>query len=200
MSEAEVGNGARKRQTGANDLLSALAIAWMDLWSTGTSEAAIGPGHLGRTAFSAPLEPFTLAAAGVTRDLTLALGALARGESRPTDHQSTEDMPVLLARAYLVAAVCGLRYWRRVAQTYGLHQSSILRSLLSNAAGPSVSEGERRVLADEVCAYFREIGEVSAQEARAFQAELEKLAEGVASLARGSQPATASRRRWRAKP
>jgi len=197
MSEAEVGNGDRKRPTGANDLLSALAIAWSDLWSMGPSDAAIGPAHLGRTAFSAPLESFALVAAGMTRDLTLAPGSR---ESRSTGHHSTEDMAALLARAYLLAAVSGLRYWRRVAQTYGVHQSSILRSLLSSAVSPGVSEGERRVLADEVCAYFREIGEVSAQEARAFQVELERLAEGVASMARGSQLATASRRRWRVKP
>jgi hypothetical protein len=200
MSEAEASNGDRKRQTGSDDLLSALAVAWSDLWSMGTSEAAIGSAHLDRTALSAPFAPFARATAGVMRDLTLASSEPLSGESRLTDHQNAKDIAVLLARAYLVATVGGLRYWRRVAQIYGMHQSSILKSLLPRPAGPGVSEGERRVQADEVCAYLREIGELSAQEARAFQAELEKLAEGVASVVCGSQQATENRRRWRAKP
>jgi hypothetical protein len=158
------------------------------------------PARLDQTVLSAPFEPFARVAAGMMRDLPLALYDPARVECILTDQQNIKDMAVLLARAYLVAAVAGMRYWQRVAQTYGMHQPGILRSLLTTAAGPGLSGGERRVQADEVCAYFREIGEISVQEARAFQAELESLAEGVARMARGSQQPTANRRRWRAKP
>ena len=157
------------------------------------------PVRLDQSVLSAPFEPFARAAAGMMRNLTLALDDPARVENRLTDHQNIKDMATLLARAYLVAAVAGMRYWQRVVQAYGMHQPDILRSLLT-AAGPGLSEGERRVQADEVCAYFREIGEISVQEARAFQAEVESLAEGVASMARGSRQPTANRRRWRAKP
>jgi hypothetical protein len=182
----------------------ALAAALSDLWAMGTGEvgAGIGPAHSGRTAkpLAFPFEPFVRAAAGMMRDLSAVPSEPGSDEPGLADRRETEDMGALLARAYLVATVSGLRYWQRVAQTYGMHQSRILRSLLSRAADPCVSEGERRVLADEIRTYFREIGDVSAQEARAFQAELEKLAEGVARTALGSQQATDDRRRWRAKP
>jgi hypothetical protein len=200
MSDAAASNGDGKRQAGGNDLLSAFAIAWGEPWSMGTSEVPSERAHLDRTVLSAPFEAFTRAVAGVMRDLTPALGEPTSVESRLTDHQNVKDMAVLFARAYLIAAVTGLRYWGRVAQSYGTHQPAILRSFLPTATGPGASEGARRVQADAVYAYFRELGEISAQEARAFQAELESLAEDLASIARGSQQTTVNRRRWRAKP
>jgi hypothetical protein len=62
------------------------------------------------------------------------------------------------------------------------------------------SEEERRVLTDELRAYLREIGDVSVQEARAFQSELEKLAAEVATAAGSSDASPDYRRRWKAKP
>ena len=200
MSEPEASNGDSQRHTGGDDLLSVFAIVWGEPWPMGTSEVPMAPTHLDRTVLSAPFEPFARAAAGVMRNLTLALGDPASVESGLTDHQNVKDMAALFARVHLIAAVTGLRYWQRVAQTYSLHQASILRSLLPAATGLCASEGERRIQADEVCTYFREIGEISVQEARAFQAELASLAEDLASMARGPQQATANRRRWRAKP
>jgi len=71
--------------------------------------------------------------------------------------------------------------------------------LAANAADPNMSEAERRTLSDGIGFYLRDLGDVSAQEARAFQSELDKLAERVASAALGPEQASDHRRRWKVK-
>ena len=56
------------------------------------------------------------------------------------------------------------------------------------------------VLADEIRAYLREIGEVSLQEARSFEVELEKLGAEMASGGETAENSPEYRRRWKAKP
>jgi len=59
-------------------------------------------------------------------------------------------------------------------------------------------DGEGRVLADEVRACLREIGDVAMREARRLQMELERIGEAVA---RGLEPEPSEfyQRRWKAK-
>ena len=109
------------------------------------------------------------------------------------------DLASLVAQTYLVAMVSGLRYWRRVAETYRTHEPAIVRSLMARAAVPSTSEGERRALIDEIRAYLREVGDVSVQEARIVQTDLDKLAAEVAKVASNCDEST-HRRRWKTKP
>lgn len=75
-----------------------------------------------------------------------------------------------------------------------------LQSLAANAADPNTSEAERRILIDGIRIYLRDLRDVSAQEARAFQSELDKLAERVASAALGPEQASDHRRGWKVKP
>ena len=55
-------------------------------------------------------------------------------------------------------------------------------------------------LPDEVRAYLREIGDVSLQEARSFQVELEKLGAEITSGGETTENSPEYRRRWKAKP
>jgi hypothetical protein len=109
------------------------------------------------------------------------------------------DLASLVAQTYLIAVVSGLRYWRRVAETYRTHESAIARSLMARAAVPSMSDGERRALIDEIRAYLREVGDVSFQEARIVQTDLDKLAAEVARVVSNGDE-SAHRRRWKTKP
>jgi hypothetical protein len=109
------------------------------------------------------------------------------------------DMASVVAQAYLIAMVSGLRYWRRVAETYRTHESAIVRSLMARAAVPSRSDAERRALIDEIRAYLREVGDISVQEARIVQTDLDKLAAEVAKVASNCDEST-HRRRWKTKP
>ena len=113
-----------------------------------------------------------------------------------------------MTQLYLVAAAGGLRYWRKLLQTHSAHQGAILRSLAAaEGDAKAAAEGDARpfhehdrVLADEIRAYLREIGEVSVQEARAFQVALEKVGEEMASGEETAENSPEYRRRWKAKP
>jgi len=129
-------------------------------------------------------------AATALRDLTEADAAPGLGRA---------DVASLAAQACLIASVGGLRYWSKLAQTYGAHQAAIVQSLAASMNNSGRSE-DQRVLTDELRAYLREVGDVSVQEARAFQSELEKLAAEVATAAGNSDASPDYRRRWKAKP
>ena len=109
------------------------------------------------------------------------------------------DMASLVAQSYLIAMVSGLRYWRRVAETFRTHESAIVQSLMARAAVPRTSDQERRALIDEIRAYLREVGDISVQEARIVQTDLDKLAAEVAKVASNCDEST-HRRRWKTKP
>ena len=146
------------------------------------------------------LDPI-LRAASAFRELTeTGVSAIGGEAASPDGAPNAAGVASLVTQAYLAAAVSGFRYWRRVAQTYGAHQSSILQSLLAGGAGAGVSDDERRALIEEIRAYLREVGDVSLQEARILQSELEKLSAEVAGAGGAAAEPSKHRRRWRAKP
>lgn len=185
----------------ADDMSLAFASALRDLWSLGTAavEAALTQGGLGNAAepLRSSLDPLLRAAASFGD--TVQTGAGSTAGARAFDAAS------VLSQAYLIAAASGFRYWRRLAETYGAHQSDILQSLPILAANAGMSEQQRCILIDELRACLRETGDISLQEARLFQAQLEQLAAVLASppeepMSEGATPTWAHRRRWRVKP
>jgi hypothetical protein len=110
--------------------------------------------------------------------------------------QDCADIASFLGQTWMVAASSGLRYWSRLAEMYGEHQAGLLQALMSNG----LSEDERRAMIDELRAYVRDLGEVSLQEARVLQSELERLSHGLATAAALGSERAPHRRRWRAKP
>ena len=123
------------------------------------------------------------------------------GDRRSGPHASGE-IGAYLAQAYLMMAVRGVHYWWRLAQIHARHQSDILASLTANAAaeGSGPSEQQHRMLIDRIRAYLREIGDVSVQEARVLESELDRLAAALAESTLGPAPAMKKWRRWKAIP
>ena len=97
-----------------------------------------------------------------------------------------------IGQAYLIAATSGLRYWGRVAETCGEHQLDFIRAMGGGEPPAEVLDGLQ--------AYARKLGDVSLQEARLFQAELDRLAIAFAAPGDPSAPSDEHRRRWRVKP
>ncbi|MEO8714583.1 MAG: hypothetical protein ABI369_06195 [Acetobacteraceae bacterium] len=95
-----------------------------------------------------------------------------------------------LARAGLIATMSGFRYWRRLADICEERLSPLARVGLGSAP----SEEERRRLAEELRGLARELGEAASREARRFQADLERLAAGLA--ASPNAPAASAPRRY----
>lgn len=102
-----------------------------------------------------------------------------------------------LGQAALIAMMSGFRYWRRLAAVCDERLSSLARVGLGTAQ--ELSEEDRRVLTDSLRGLARELGDAASQEARRFQAELDRLALGLATPPEASA-ATPSRRYGRAKP
>jgi hypothetical protein len=158
-----------------------------------------------------PVDPLQVFASTIQHSFLTGLAALESTISRglqetDTSQGSTEqavrdgDLAGLAARAYLVAAASGLRFWSRLARSYGDYQSSALPSVLAQVTGTSVSEAQRRGLAEDFRKYLREVSDLSVQEARLLQSEFEKLAEAAASAVADGEASSGFHRRWKAKP
>jgi hypothetical protein len=196
-------HSASGSQADPGDPLIAFAAAVRDMWALGAStlESALAQAQPdGAAASLTPCVDQMLRAATAFRDLTETSAGAVPGLGRSANGGTPGDVASFAAQACLIASMGGLRYWRKLAQTYGAHQAAILQSLSTNVNAPGRSEVEQRVLTDELRAYLREIGDVSVQEARAFQSELEKLAAEVATAASSSDASPDYRRRWKAKP
>lgn len=158
-----------------------------------------------------PVDPLQIFASTIQHSLLTGLAALESTISRGLRETGTSqdaaeqpakdgDLTALAARAYLVTAASGLRFWSRLARSYGDYQSSALPSALAQATGASEPEAQRRGLAEDFRKYLREVSDISLQEARLLQMELEKLAEAAASAVDGGEPGSTSHRRWKVKP
>jgi len=103
----------------------------------------------------------------------------------------------LMVEAYFLAALSGLRYWRRTAETWSAHEHHVLSALAAALLDRDLPEERQRMVADAIRSWLREQGEVALHEARVFQRELDSVATGVAdSMSAGST----DRRYWKAKP
>ena len=109
----------------------------------------------------------------------------------------TEELPKIMARAAAVAAASTLRYGRALAGLTAQHQASLVEAIgMRRADAPGTPV---RVLAEEVRAYFREVGETACLEARRLQAELDAIGEEAARVAETEGPEGVYRRPHKAK-
>ena len=108
-----------------------------------------------------------------------------------------EDLPKIMARAAAVAAASTLRYGRALAGLTAQHQGSLTEAMgmrRTGAPGTPV-----RVLAEDLRAYFREVGEAACLEARRLQAKLDAIGEEVARASEAEGPEGVYRRPHKAK-
>ena len=100
------------------------------------------------------------------------------------------DMSPAIAQAGIVAAASTLRYWRTLAELQARYQSSLMQAVADRGTGQAaaVSPADSRVLADELRAFLREVGDAAMQEARRLQHELEQVGESIAQVADQATP------------
>jgi hypothetical protein len=110
--------------------------------------------------------------------------------------QDSLDIASFLGQTWMVALSSGFRYWRRLVEMCGEHHAGLLQTLMSNG----LSEDERRATIDQLRAYVRDLGDVSLQEARVLQSEMERLSHGLAAAVDSDAEHAQHRRHWRAKP
>jgi hypothetical protein len=100
------------------------------------------------------------------------------------------DMSPAIAQAGVVAAASTLRYWRTLAELQARYQSSLMQGVADRRTGQAAaaSPADSRVLADELRAFLREVGDAAMQEARRLQHELEQVSESIAQVADQATP------------
>jgi hypothetical protein len=126
-------------------------------------------------------------------------GAFEAGSGGETGDPQDRDLSSLMMQTWLICVTSALRYWRDLTDVYARYQPVLIRSATPRATPqPFTPESEDRVLADEVRACLREIGDVAMREARLLQTELERIGEAVAH---GLEPGVSEfyQRRWKAK-
>jgi hypothetical protein len=180
----------------SDDRLLALTTAVRDFWLLGASalESALAGANSSDQSAPSYLDEMLGTAAAFRSTIQPGSSENSRGPGKAA------EMAPFMSQFYLVAAAGGLRYWRKLLQTHSAHQAAILRSSAAAERDAKPSDKHDRVLADEIRAFLREIGEVSLQEARAFQVELEKLSAEMASGEEAAENSPEYRRRWKAKP
>ncbi|MBW4550633.1 MAG: hypothetical protein KME35_05915 [Aphanocapsa sp. GSE-SYN-MK-11-07L] len=91
------------------------------------------------------------------------------------------DMSPVLAQACMATAISSLRYWSALAELVVQYEASLVKAASEHTTGQSaVSPAECRVLADELRAFLRGIGDAATREARRLQYELEQISEAIA--------------------
>jgi hypothetical protein len=164
-----------------------LVAKLFDFWSTAFSNMS-----------ESPLDAFRASVLN-------ALGSGEGGDKEPSiDPLSASDAIrafagfTVFSRIQLVAVLSALRYGSNLAQAFGDHQSSFLRLMSAQSPG-TLREEERRQILEDLRSWLREIGELSSQEARIFQSELQKIGDDLVNVADVPTTPDNYRRRWKCK-
>jgi hypothetical protein len=107
----------------------------------------------------------------------------ASADAGPAAVSQIADMSPAIAQAGLVAAASTMRYWGALAELQARYQSSLMQAVADRSKGQTAaSPADGRVLADELRAFLREVGDAAMQEARRLQHELEEVSESIAQV------------------
>jgi hypothetical protein len=157
---------------GSSDPMSSFLGALTDLWGKGLSAWHV-PGPMAEVA----------ASFGAMFPRAGRPGASA--DAGPAAVSQVADMSPAMAQACMVAAASTMRYWRALAELHARYQSSLMQAVADRATTgqAAASPADCRVLADELRAFLREIGDAATQEARRLQHELEEVSESIAQVA-----------------
>lgn len=99
------------------------------------------------------------------------------------------DLSPALAHAYIACASSTGRYWGALAELFIRYETSLLKAAADRAATQGTdSVSESRVLADDLRALLREIGDAAAREAQRLQHDLAKVGEEIAQATDRATP------------
>jgi hypothetical protein len=107
---------------------------------------------------------------------------------------------MLLWHAQLALSLGGFRQWHKQIQLAADYWVALLGVFASSNCYAAGSQAEQNRAVNETRAYLRRISDLSLQEARVVQLELERIGDGMRELIADPRPDAADiARRWRAK-
>jgi hypothetical protein len=111
-------------------------------------------------------------------------GPGAFADTGPDAVSQVANMSPAIVQAGMVAAASTIRYWRALAGLQARYGSSLMQAVANRGTGQAAaSPADCRLLADELRAFLREVGDAAMQEARRLQHELEQVSESIAQVA-----------------
>ena len=111
-----------------------------------------------------------------------------------------QDVMALVAQAYFVWMSGGLRYSNRVAGLWNEYSRTLAERFATAASVPDAAGVELVTLVDEARAQLRQVGELTLQEARLLQEEMDRLAAEMRRLVDDQGPGEQRHRYWNVKP
>jgi hypothetical protein len=110
------------------------------------------------------------------------------------------ELTELTVQASLTCIASGFRYWQRVAELYGSYALTVSGDLSDMSAASGSREEAWGSLRDHLRAYIRAVGDLTKQESRLLQVELEAIEQKIWPAAESEDLPPHWRRRARAKP
>ena len=111
-----------------------------------------------------------------------------------------QNVMALVAQAYFAWMNGGLRYSNRVAGLWNEFYRTLAERFAAAASVPGAAGVELVTLVDEARAQLRQVGELSLQEARLVQEEMDRFAAEMRQLVDDQGPAKERHRYWNVKP
>jgi hypothetical protein len=122
--------------------------------------------------------------------------AQSPGEDISTLYQ---ELVELMVQASLACITSGFRYWQRVAELYGSYALTVSHDLSDMHAASGNRAEVRGSLREHLRAYVRTLGDLTRQESRLLQLELEAIERRIWPAAESESVPPHWRRRARAK-
>lgn len=187
---------------GQSDPMTTSLGILIDMWSNGLSAwemlASGGSGRHGDQTTAPPFSAMLGPMAEMARLFDAVSSATGLGATATASEAAVSqdfDMSPAIAQACGIATVSLMRYWSILAELQLRYQRSLMQAAAARAKGQAASPTECRLLADEVRAFLRGIGDAATLEARRMQQELEKVGEAVARAADQATPSQHPHRR-----
>jgi hypothetical protein len=198
MSKAESSNSNGLGRSG-HDPVTGAFLAMRNAWLEGIAAmaGASRPSAVGGNSGAGLPGEAMIGMLGAMADL--ATGKAANSTMGDHDSGRAADLVVPMGHAMMVGTNRSVSYWLSLAQILARHQASAVRTFGVKAVGAGVSGSEHFVARDDLRALFREVGDLTAREARLLQHELGVLSENLMHTLQQPDPSAPYRRRWRAK-
>jgi hypothetical protein len=164
-------------------LLGSLAESWGTWLQTWQVLAGMGTGSHGDPLGAAPKFFESVAArvdgvGGATEPQFAAVAKMA-------------DVSPALAEACMAGAESAMRYWGTLAELGLRYEATLVQTIADRATGRSAaSPMECRVIADDLRAFLRGVGDAANREARLLQRNLERVGETIAEVADQATPSS----------
>ena len=179
-------------KNGPYEPISGLMGSLIDVWINGLKAwqemagRASPDGDDGATPFDAVIRPVA--------DIAASLGVPvldAASEAGQATASQLADMSPAIAQSGLAATTSAFRYSSGLAELLMRYHLALIQATADRASGrAAASPAECRVLADELRAFLRQVGDTALIEARRLQQELEVIGESIARTASETTPTT----------